>query len=160
MSSLLYHKTPFTFQWHHITNLFFSLPFILSLCSCDLFFCCPPLILCLHWRVHKWSDAAFDLQSLCKSRLHIKLNVSGKVSIHYTYHLVALLPLGAMCAYSFFTLGHGGNQTTNHASVTVTLYQLSHTGSFLLAWDYSKIFSSTGLSANTNSSTALLVHKK
>lgn len=49
-----------------------------------------------------------------------------------------------------FTLSHGGNQTSNHASVTVTLCQRSlNTGTSLLTWDYSKISSSAGPGTNT-----------
>lgn len=107
-----------------------------------------------------------DLQLLCKSR-HQTVKVVHVLQLFhwrlaFTTHTIwwlLLSPLGTMCAYSFITHGHGGNQTTNPASVTVTLYLLSHTESFLLAWDYSKIFCSTGPNANTDSSTALLVHE-
>lgn len=95
-----------------------------------------------------------DLQLLCKSKPMLNHEsvacitaVSVRISSHYSTYTILLLllsPLGAMCAYSFITLGHRGNQTANPASVTVTLYQLSHTESFLLACDYSKIFCSTG----------------
>lgn len=48
--------------------------------------------------------------------------ISVKISIPYTYHSLAVfITLWCMRAYSFITLGHGGDQTTNPASVTVTL---------------------------------------
>lgn len=83
-----------------------------------------------------------DLQLLRKSRhwhqaakaLHVLLLFQWRLA--FTTHTIwwlLLSPPGALCAYSFITLGHGGNQTTNHARVTVTLYQLSRTESFLLA---------------------------
>ncbi len=107
------------------------------------------------------------IYSCCASHWHQTVKVFHVLLLFqwrlaFTTHTIwwlLLSPLGAMCACSFITLGHGGNQTTNHASVTVTLYQLSLTESFLLAWDYSKIFCSTGPNANTDSSTALLVHE-
>lgn len=115
------------------------------------------------------ADAAL-IYSCCASHWHQTVQTVNVLHVLLLFHWrlaftthtiwwLLLSPLGAMCAYSFITLSHRGNQTTNHASVTVTLYQLSHTESFLLAWDYSKIFCSTGPNANTDSSTALLVHE-
>lgn len=84
------------------------------------------------------------------------------ISIHFTYHLVAAFITSCCHAYtcSFITPDHKGNQTTTPTSLTVTLYQLSYTESFLLPLDYSKIFSSIGPNVNMNSLTALRVHEK
>lgn len=120
----------------------------------------------LPWTRPMLHYTCIDLQLLCKSR-HWHQTVERALLLFqwrltFTTHTICWLllsPLGTVCAYSFITHGHGGNQTTNPASVTVTLYPLSHTESFLLAWDYSKIFCSTGPNANTNSSTASLVHE-
>lgn len=83
------------------------------------------------------------------------------ISIHFTYHLVAAFITSCCHAYtcSFITPDHKGNQTTTPTSLTVTLYQLSYTESFLLPLDYSKIFSSIGPNVNMNFLTALLVHE-
>lgn len=95
----------------------------------------------------------------CSSLLCITY-VSVEISIHYTYHLVAAF-ITSWChvCIKFYLAWPRRESTTNHASVTVMLHQLSHTESFLLAWDYSKIFCSIGPNANMNSSTALLVHE-
>lgn len=103
-----------------------------------------------------WSSVAVQVKTLTQNweSLTCSTAISVKISIHYTYYSEAVfINVWCMCAYSFITLGHRGDQTSNPASVTVTLLQLGHTEGFL-AWDYSKIFCSTGPNSNMNSSSS------
>lgn len=105
-----------------------------------------------------------NCESQCSYRVFtFESAVSLKMSVRHSaftiwWMFLSAPPHDTMC--SSITVGLCGNQTTNSASVTVTLYLPSYTEQLLLAWDYSKIFCNGGPNANTNSSTASPVHEK
>lgn len=106
MSSLLYHKTPFTFQWHHITNLFFFPPFyFVSLLMWFVFFCFFVALLSFFVSTEGFTNGAMlhSIYSRCASQ-DFTWNWMFRGRLAFTTHTIWWLSyLLVLCVHTVFS---------------------------------------------------------